>query len=142
MGKAAPKRYLQTVYLALVTCKSLWFRYKRLGAAGALGLLSVCVQRPVGALGVMDERTMDDQMGNDTPKKGRWQGRRHTGAPGSLVLEVWEWVRGKDVTLPNVRQLAESIAELPTTKVRLTVWFTGLSVLGKTTIYKSVHAEF
>jgi hypothetical protein len=38
VGKAAPKGYLQTVYLALVTRKRLWFRYKRLLAAGVLGL--------------------------------------------------------------------------------------------------------
>jgi len=60
---------------------------------------------------------MDDQMGSDTPKKGRWQHRLHTWARQSLVREVWEWVRCKDVTLPNVRQLAESIAELPTSAV-------------------------
>src|ERR1700680_1200306 len=66
---------------------------------------------------VKQEWTMDDQMGSDTPKKGRWQHQLHTWARQSLVREVWEWVQCKDVTLPNVRQLAESIAELPTSAV-------------------------
>ena len=66
---------------------------------------------------VKQEWTMDDHMGSDTPKKGRWQHQLHTWARQSLVREVWEWVRCKDVTLPNVRQLAESIAELPTSAV-------------------------
>src|SRR5271169_1629238 len=59
---------------------------------------------------VAQEWTMDDQLGSDTPKKGIWQHRLHTWAVQSLVREVWDWVRCKDVTLPNVRRLAESIA--------------------------------
>jgi len=69
VGKAALKAYLQTVYLALVTCKSLWFRYKATLDAAEL-------------------------------------------SSGGL-----EWARCKDVTLPNVRHLAESKVELPNSAV-------------------------
>jgi len=83
---------------------------------------------------------MDDHMGSDTPKKGRWQHQLHTWARQSLVRELWEWVRCKDVTLPNVRQLAESIAELPTSAVDGVVH--GSEWCWKNDDRQSVHAEF
>lgn len=59
---------------------------------------------------------MNDQVASHAPKKVSRR-RVRIWARQSLVREIWEWVRSKEVTIPSVRQFAEAIAELPTSAV-------------------------